>query len=217
MKFYLDSANIEEIEKASALPYFAGVTTNPILVEREKIQNRHRFYECILARIPQKELFVQIYSSDPLKAYNEALSLAQISRERIIVKIPLKSDLLEVASRLSNKSIRICITAVSCARQILIASSLGVEYAAIYLNRLLRSGLDGYKEITTAHQIISENKINFRILVASISEERLIDPLLTFNRLDFTLPSTPFLQIPLSRETSEWVKDFDEITDKAVK
>ncbi|MCX7958673.1 MAG: fructose-6-phosphate aldolase, partial [Deltaproteobacteria bacterium] len=69
MKFFLDSAKLEEIEKAKDLPYFAGVTTNPILLERAKIKDREKFYESVLSLIPKKELFVQVFSEDEERAY----------------------------------------------------------------------------------------------------------------------------------------------------
>ncbi len=217
MKFYLDSANLNEIEEAKQLIYFAGVTTNPLLINREMIQNRFRLYNEILRLIPKKELFIQVYSIEPAEVYAEALDLAQLSHERIIIKIPLKNEFLSVASRLSNKSVRVCLTAISSARQILIAESTGVEFAAIYLNRLLKSGIDGYREITIAHNALNMTRSNFRILVASLPDEKLIDPLLELHRLDFTLPFTPFSKIAFSIETSKWVREFDEITNKASK
>ncbi|GEM_PF-2172608 len=217
MKFYLDSADIEEIREAKNLPIFAGVTTNPILLERAQVIAREKFYNKVLRLIPGKDLFVQVFSKNPSEVYNEALSLARISRKRIIIKITVNNELIDVAYRLTQKGIRVCLTAVSNIRQIAIASLLGIEYCAVYLKRLLDRKREIYNEIEAADEMIDVNSYRTRILIASLPEERLIEPLLRYKNLDYTLPFKPFMNILWSEESENWIKGFYEITNKNIR
>jgi len=217
MKFYLDSANLNEIEEARLLPYFAGVTTNPILLSKQNINNRERFYSAVLSAIPKCELFVQVYSKEPEEVFYEALNLTRVNRNRIIVKIPIDINLLETATQLTKKGVRVCLTAVSNARQIVINANLGIEYSAIYLNRLLKLKKDPYREIINASESLTSLGLDGRILVASLPEEGLIDPLLKYKNIDFTLPFEPFMGLLKSVESEEWISDFYEITGKKTK
>jgi len=214
MKFYLDSADLNEIKAAKSLPYFAGVTTNPILISKQKISSRERFYSSVLSAIAGRELFVQVYSSTPEGVYYEALNLTRFNRGRIVVKIPVSTNLIKTAVDLTKKGVRVCLTAVSNARQIVINANLGIEYSAIYLNRLLKLKKDGYKEIAIASESLAAQGSHHRILVASLPDERLIDPLLRYNNLDFTLPFKPFMALMRSVESDRWISDFYEITGK---
>lgn len=214
MKFYLDSANIKEIREAINLPYFSGVTTNPTLLKNEGISNRIKFYENILSLIPKKELFVQIYSLEDSDAYKEALELSSLSKDRIIIKIPVTEKLINTAYRLSDKGVRICLTAVSNIRQIAIAALGEIEYCAIYLNRIIKLKRDVYSEISEQSQMISNLNLKTRILVASLPDESLIDPLLKFPNLDYTLPYNPFVNLFKTEESEKWVRGFYENSTK---
>ncbi len=214
MKFYLDSANIEEIKVASDLPYFSGVTTNPILLSKSGVVNREKFYESILTLIPKKELFVQVFSRDAEGVYKEALSLSSLARDRIIIKIPATDELLKTANRLTLKGIRVCLTAVSSIRQIAISGTLNIEYCAVYLNRMLKTGKEIYKQISDSSKMITENLFNTRILIASLPDESLIEPILMYKNLDYTLPFKPFMNLLKTRDSEEWIRGFYEVSNK---
>ncbi|MGB9600645.1 MAG: transaldolase family protein [Myxococcota bacterium] len=210
MKFYLDSANIEEIREAGNLPFLSGITTNPTLLKKENIKNRIRFYENLLSIIPHKELFVQIFSDNDSDAYMEAIDLLKLSRERIVIKVPVTERLINTAYRLSDKGARICLTAVSNIRQIALSSLGNIEYCAIYLSRILKLKRDVYGEIAEQVEMLLNQKFKTRILVASIPDERLIEPLLRYPMLDYTLPYKPFMNLLRTEESEKWIKGFYE-------
>lgn len=214
MRFYLDSANIDEIKKAKDLPFFAGVTTNPSLISKEGIKNLEKFYRSLLLLLPSKELFVQVFSKEADAAYREAIDLAGLSRERVIIKIPVSNEMIDVAYRLSDKGIRVCLTAVSSIRQIAIAGILNIEFCAIYLNRLLKDKKPVYKEIMEADEMISNRSLKTRILVASLPDEKLIEPILKCRNLDYTLPFKPFMSLLKTDESEKWIKSFYEVNNK---
>lgn len=214
MKFFLDSANLSEIEKAKDLPYFAGVTTNPLLICKENTKDREKFYEEVLSMIPKKELFVQVFSKEPEKIYQEGIILSNLSRERVIIKIPVGNEMIKAAKSLSDKGVRVCLTAISSIRQIAIAGILNIEYCAVYLNRMLKEGKDAYKQIIDSDRMITENSFKTRILVASLPDENLIEPLLSLKSLDYTLPFEPFKNIIRTEISEEWVRGFYEVIYK---
>ncbi|MCX7943143.1 MAG: hypothetical protein N2746_01355 [Deltaproteobacteria bacterium] len=214
MKFFLDSAKIEEIRQAKELPFFAGVTTNPILLEKAKITNRERFYESVLSLIQKKELFVQVFSDDEDNAYKEGISLSGMARDRIVVKIPATNALLKAAVRLTEKGVRVCLTAISNIRQIAISCTLGIEYCAVYLNRMIEQKKDIYHHIMQSDKMIENNGFRTRILVASLPKPSLIEPLLSLKNLDYTLPFLPFVNLSLTEESAKWIRGFYEVTNK---
>ncbi len=213
MKFYLDSANLDEIQKAKDLSFFAGVTTNPILISRAGIKDRLQFYRHVLSVIPKKELFVQVFSKAAEEAYKEAVSLSNLSRERVIIKIPVTNEMTNTAARLTEKGIRVCLTAVSNIRQIAVAGTLGIEYCAVYLNRMLKKNKKVYEHIIGSDRMISDNSFRTRILVASLPDENLIEPVLFCRNLDYTLPCRPYMNLLRTMDSEEWVRGFYEVTD----
>ncbi len=185
MKFYIDSADIEEIEKAIKLGYVQGVTTNPTLLKKarvwEKFENLHEFYSYLL-KISNVEIFIQV----PSKDYEYVLKeLNGLDLSRIVVKIPSVPAGLDIARRLIYGGYITCATAVYTASQAAMWATLGVDYVAVYVNRMEKRGFDAEENISMILNVLKNSKA--KVLAASVKKVEQLSFLLKIGVEHFTL------------------------------
>jgi len=168
MKFFLDSANLDELESFMKTGIFVGVTTNPsILKERGLLADDLPPFAKKLAKIGAQEIFFQVSGEDAKIYVQQALFLAERGKG-IVVKLPCTREGLEAASVLAKEKIKTCITAVYAAHQALLAASVGAGYVAPYLGRMNDAGRDGHALIAQMAQALRQGGAQTEILAASI-------------------------------------------------
>lgn len=169
MKFFIDTANLEEIKEAHLLGVLDGVTTNPSLIAREGIANRADFKHhiktiCELVQAPVSAEAVSIRAEDLII---EARELAAID-EHVVVKIPMTQDGLKAVKQLSGEGIRTNVTLVFSSLQALMAAKAGASYVSPFVGRLddiVQNGMDVIEQIV---DIFSNYLFDTEIIVASI-------------------------------------------------
>jgi transaldolase len=165
MKFFIDTANIEEIKKAWELGVIDGVTTNPSLISKEKKDPVALFREiCAIVDGPISAEVLATKAEDMVK---EAEELARI-HENIVVKIPMIEDGLRAVRRLTAEGIRTNVTLIFSSTQALLAAKAGATYVSPFVGRLddiSHTGMDVVADIQT----IYENYVfDTQVIVASI-------------------------------------------------
>ena len=165
MKFFIDTANIEEIKKAWELGVIDGVTTNPSLISKEKKDPVALFREiCAIVDGPISAEVIATKTEDMVK---EAEELAKI-HENIVVKIPMIEDGLRAVKRLTTAGIRTNVTLIFSSSQALLAAKAGATYVSPFVGRLddiSHTGMDVVADIQT----IYENYVfDTQVIVASI-------------------------------------------------
>ncbi|MCX8033807.1 MAG: fructose-6-phosphate aldolase [Thermodesulfovibrio sp.] len=165
MKFFIDTANIEEIKKAWEVGIIDGVTTNPSLLAKEVKDPITLLKEiCQVVDGPVSAEAVSLKHEDMLK---EAFELSKI-HPNIVIKIPMTEDGLKTVKKLSQEGIKTNVTLVFSATQALLAAKAGATYVSPFVGRLddiSHFGIDLIKDI----QIIFENyAFDTEIIVASI-------------------------------------------------
>jgi transaldolase len=165
MKFFIDTANIEEIKKAWELGVIDGVTTNPSLISKEKKDPVALFREiCAIVDGPISAEVLATKAEDMVK---EAEELARI-HENIVVKIPMIEDGLRAVRRLTAAGIRTNVTLIFSSTQALLAAKAGATYVSPFVGRLddiSHTGMDVVADIQT----IYENYVfDTQVIVASI-------------------------------------------------
>jgi len=165
MKFFIDTANIEEIKKAWELGVIDGVTTNPSLISKEKKDPVALFREiCAIVDGPISAEVLATKTEDMVK---EAEELAKI-HENIVVKIPMIEDGLRAVRRLTAAGIRTNVTLIFSSTQALLAAKAGATYVSPFVGRLddiSHTGMDVVADIQT----IYENYVfDTQVIVASI-------------------------------------------------
>jgi len=165
MKFFIDTANIQEIKEASRLGLIDGVTTNPTLVAKEG----RPFEELIreICDIVDGPVSVEAVSTEAEGMIQEARKLAKIHKN-IVVKIPLTTEGLKATKILSSEGIKVNMTLVFSAVQALMAAKAGAAYVSPFVGRLddiSHLGMDLVDQILT---IYGNYGFETEVIVASI-------------------------------------------------
>lgn len=165
MKFFIDTANINEIKEAAALGILDGVTTNPSLVSKEGKDFRKLLDE-ILA-IVDGPVSAEVISTDYDGILKEAHELAKIHKN-IVVKVPLIKEGLKAVRTLSNENIKTNVTLCFSSSQALLAAKAGATYISPFVGRLDDISTNGMDLIAQIVQIYKNYDYKTQVLVASI-------------------------------------------------
>ncbi|MFD2446801.1 fructose-6-phosphate aldolase [Bacillus sp. CGMCC 1.16607] len=166
MKFFIDTANMEEIREAHALGILSGVTTNPSLVAKEKgISFHDRLKE--IADLVSGSVSGEVIALDAEGMIKEGKELAAI-HPNITVKLPMTPDGLKAVSVLSIEGIKTNVTLIFSANQALMAARAGATYVSPFLGRLDDIGHNGLDLISTIAEIFAIHGIESEIIAASI-------------------------------------------------
>lgn len=165
MKFFIDTANVDEIRKASKLGIISGVTTNPSLIAKEGRDFKEVVKE--IATIVDGPISAEVISDDAENMIKEARELSKIHKN-IVVKIPMTSNGLEAVSVLSKENIKTNVTLVFSAAQALLAAAAGATYVSPFVGRLDDIGFDGINLISEIAEIFKVYGIKTEIITASV-------------------------------------------------
>jgi transaldolase len=211
MKFFIDTANINEIKEAAALGILDGVTTNPSLVSKEGKDFRKLLDE-ILA-IVDGPVSAEVISTDYDGIIKEAHELAKIHKN-IVIKVPLIKEGLKAVRTLSSENINTNVTLCFSASQALLAAKAGATYISPFVGRLDDISHDGMELISQIVQIYKNYNYKTEVLVASIRHPlHLVEAALMgadvctmpFSVID-RLFNHPLTDIGLEKFLSDWKK-----------
>ena len=167
MKFFIDTANVDEIRKAVELGVVDGVTTNPSLIAREG----RDFIEVVkeITEIVDGPISAEVISLEADKMVDEALDLVKkINNDNLVIKIPLCTEGLKATKRLSAMGIKTNVTLVFSTAQALMAAKAGATYVSPFVGRLDDIGDDGIALIRDIANIFAIYNIPTEIIAASI-------------------------------------------------
>jgi transaldolase len=165
LKFFIDTANLEEIKQAYSLGFISGVTTNPSLVAKEKVSFEERLKE--ISQIVEGSISAEVLSLDADEMVDEGRKLAEIS-PNITIKVPMIKDGIQAVSKLSKLGIKTNVTLIFNANQALIAARAGATYVSPFLGRLDDIGQNGLELIEQISTIFLIHNIQTEIIAASI-------------------------------------------------
>ena len=169
---FLDSASEEEWAKWLPSGIFAGVTTNPIILERDG-------RECNVAALTElarqaleydavQEFQVQTWGESSDEMWKNGIALAKYDPDVIVVKVPATFDGIKAANALVADGIRVTLTASYASHQAVLAAAVGANYVAPYLGRMNDAGRDGFGTIVEMQKTADKLDSDMRILVASV-------------------------------------------------
>jgi transaldolase len=165
MKFFLDTANIDEIRNAAEYGLIDGVTTNPSLVSKEGRDFKEILLE--ITKIVDGPISAEVVSTDASGILREAYELAKIHKN-IVVKVPMIKEGMKALKQLSKDGIKTNITLVFNANQALVAAKLGATYVSPFVGRFDDISEVGMDLIGDLAQIFANYQFPTQILVASI-------------------------------------------------
>ncbi len=165
MKFFIDTANVEEIKKAWDLGVIDGVTTNPSLISKEGREPVTLLKEiCSIVNGPVSAEAVSMTADEMIK---EAEFLSNI-HENIVVKIPMIEQGLKAVRRLSAMGIKTNVTLIFSPIQALLAAKAGATYVSPFVGRLDDISHSGMEIVSDMVEIFTNYMFNTEIIVASI-------------------------------------------------
>lgn len=169
MKFFIDTANIDDIKEAYSLGILDGVTTNPSLMAKEGItgsENINNHYKAI-CEIVDGDVSAEVISTDFEGMISEGEALAKL-HENIVVKVPMILEGIKAIRYFSNKGIKTNCTLVFSAGQALLAAKAGATYISPFLGRLDDVSTDGLSLIEQIRLIYDNYAFDTEILAASV-------------------------------------------------
>ncbi|HEY6436389.1 MAG TPA: fructose-6-phosphate aldolase [Ignavibacteriaceae bacterium] len=165
MKFFIDTANINEIKEAAALGILDGVTTNPSLVSKEGKDFRKLLDEIL--KIVDGPVSAEVISTDYESILKEGRDLAKIHKN-IVVKIPLIKEGLKAVKTLTGEGIKVNVTLCFSPTQALLAAKAGAAYISPFVGRLDDISTSGMDLISQIVQIYRNYNYKTEVLVASV-------------------------------------------------
>ncbi|SNR44178.1 transaldolase [Lutibacter agarilyticus] len=169
MKFFIDTANLEQIKEAQALGVLDGVTTNPSLMAKEGITGAENILKHYLdiCNAVDGDVSAEVIATDFDGMVKQGEELAAL-HPQIVVKLPMIADGVKACKYFSDKGIRTNVTLVFSAGQALLAAKAGATYVSPFLGRLDDISTDGLHLISEIRQIYDNYGFETQILAASI-------------------------------------------------
>jgi transaldolase len=169
MKFFIDTANLNEIREAYELGVLDGVTTNPSLMAKEGIQGKNNILSHYVAicNIVDGDVSAEVIATDYEGMIREGEELAEL-HPNIVVKVPMIKDGVRAIKYFSDRNIRTNCTLVFSAGQALLAAKAGASYVSPFIGRLDDASTDGLALIEQIVNIYHNYGFETEVLAASI-------------------------------------------------
>jgi len=169
MKFFIDTANLDQIREAQALGVLDGVTTNPSLMAKEGITGKDNILKHYVAicNIVDGDVSAEVIATDYEGMVREGEELADL-HPQIVVKLPMIADGIKACKYFSDKGTKTNVTLVFSAGQALLAAKAGATYMSPFIGRLDDISTDGLELISEIRLIYDNYGFETQILAASV-------------------------------------------------
>ena len=216
MKIFLDTANVEEIRQGIEWGLVDGVTTNPSLMEKEKVNNFPGVVKSILA-VTKGPVSIEVVATDYAGMIEQAHKIRALG-DNAVVKIPMTLDGLKAIKTLSSEGIPVNCTLIFSPIQALFAAKAGARYVSPFVGRLDDIAEDGMFLIEQIKTIFTNYSIDTEILVASVRNPMHVVRAAIIGADIATIPFDVLKKLPmhpktdegLSRFLSDWKKIFPD-------
>ena len=169
MKFFIDTANLDQIKEAESLGILDGVTTNPSLMAKEGIKGENNIIKHYkdICDIVTGDVSAEVISVDYKGIIKEGENLAKLHKQ-IVIKVPMIEEGIKAIRYFTDKGLKTNCTLVFSAGQALLAAKAGATYVSPFIGRLDDISADGLNLISEIREIYDNYGFNTQILAASI-------------------------------------------------
>ena len=176
MRFFIDTANLDNIKEAQSLGILNGVTTNPSLMAKEGIKGKDNILEHYktICEIVDGDVSAEVISTDFEGMIQEGQELAVLNPQ-IVVKIPMIEEGIKAIRYFNDKGIKTNCTLVFSLGQALIASQAGATYVSPFIGRLDDNGQDGIQIVKSIVDMFEKQNYQTKVLAASIRNKNHIE------------------------------------------
>ncbi len=205
MKFFIDTADVNEIREAESLGILDGVTTNPTLISRTGRPFKETIEEiCSIVKGP---VSAEVVSTDTEGIIKEGRELSKIA-DNIVVKVPLIKDGLKAVKALTSEGIKVNVTLCFSSNQALLAAKAGGTYISPFVGRLDDKGHTGMEVIDEIRTIYDNYGFETQIIVASIRNPLHVRDAALMGADIATIPFAVFNNIVKHPLTDEGLENF---------
>ena len=169
MKFFIDTANLEQIREMQELGIIDGVTTNPTLLSREGAEPIEQLKK--ICKIIDGPVSAEVIGLKTEEMVKEARELAKIA-PNIVIKIPMTKGGIKAVKILESEKIKTNVTLVFSQNQVLMAAKAGASYISPFIGRLMDNGQNEIDMLRESMEIINAYDFKSEIIVASIRNTR---------------------------------------------
>ena len=209
MEYLIDSADLEKIKELNDYYPVAGVTTNPLILSRCKIDVVSAV-RGIREIIGNKMLHVQVLAEDFDGIVKDAEKLNKLGGANTYIKIPVTRDGIKAMKYLSARGYNITATAIVTPQQALLAASAGAKYVAPYVNRLDNIAINGVDIASQIHKLLVETNSGCKVLAASFSNVEQIHMVSMKGIESMTIPVDLFPKMIAHPLTERAIREFVE-------
>ena len=165
MKFFIDTANFDDIKAAYEMGFIEGVTTNPSLIVKEK-RDLHEVIQQI-ADLVEGPVSAEVIATTAPEMVKEAHELIKLG-DNVVIKVPMTAEGLKAVSILSKEGIKTNVTLIFSANQALLAARAGATYVSPFVGRVDDISMDGIQLIEDIAEIFMVHNIATEIIAASV-------------------------------------------------
>ena len=221
MKFFIDTANLEDIKKAYKLGVLAGVTTNPSLVAKEGVKFEDRIAE-ICHAVPKVESVSAEVTPDAVTAEEmiaQAEELIKINGgdEKVTIKLPMTLAGLEACRYLTEKGVKTNVTLIFTVNQALLAARAGATYVSPFLGRLDDISEDGVLLVAKIAELFDVHQLDTQIIAASVRHPDHVTRVAMAGAHIATIPYKVIEQLAMHPLTDQGIEKFAADWAKAPK
>lgn len=205
MKFFLDTANVDQIKRINDLGLCDGVTTNPSIIKKEGRDFKEVVTE--IAYIVDGPISAEVTSYDYDSMVKEALDIAKWA-DNIVVKIPMTEDGLKAINTLSKKGIKTNCTLIFSVSQGLMAAKAGATYISPFVGRIDDMGEDGGELIYNLKTVLDNYDLESEIIAASIRTNKHLEEAALAGSHIATIPGSLFEKLWTHPLTTQGIENF---------
>ncbi len=211
MKFFIDTANLDEIREAMEMGVLDGVTTNPSLISREPGDPVEILKE--ICRLVPGPVSAEVIATDTEGMLKEGRELAQLA-ENIVIKVPMTPAGVKACKRFTAEGIKVNMTLVFSPTQAIIAAKAGATFVSPFVGRIDDISGDGMELIEQIVQIYNNYQYDTEVLVASVRHPRHVVLAALYGADIATIPfkvlmnlfKHPLTDLGLEKFLSDWKK-----------
>ena len=211
MKFFLDTANVDQIKRINDLGLCDGVTTNPSLINKEGRDFKEVVTE--IASFVDGPISAEVTSYDYETMVKEAREIAKWA-DNIVVKIPMTEDGLKAVNTLSKVGIKTNCTLIFSVAQGLMAAKAGATYISPFIGRIDDMGEDGIRLIYDLKTVLDNYGLESEIIAASIRTNKHLEEAALTGAHIATIPGTLFEKLWTHPLTTQGIESFKKDWDK---
>ncbi len=208
---FLDSSLPEDMREFFGWGVVHGVTTNPLILAKQGAENVYARIKAI-AGLSEGPLSVQLTSpaADILAAMNEAGAYEEISKDRIVIKVPFSPKGLVVNARLKESGFRTNLTCIMSFAQAYLGVQAGADYVSIFAGRIRDMGYEPKHEVSHLRRLLDRDRLPTKIIVGSIRHPADVSEAANAGAHIVTVPPKVLREMTFNPRTESTIEEFNE-------